>query len=419
MALRSTLLGPRTVTLADQILSGISNVLAVVLVARALDKDDFGRFALGYAILSLTLSTSRTYFGTRVSLAPDRETARHNTAALTGALLLLAPFIALLVMGLAVVTAGTASLGLLAIVALATPVVLVQDMVRVGSASSGQPWAALLSDAIWVLLMAVPFVFQISLGSNEAMGLWAASALVALIVAFAAYGLRPHLSDGVVALRTRDAMGESLTLGGIVVNICTLILLAVVARVLGPAAAGALRGAASTMGPVNVLIGFAGLGLTPALVRRPRSQDLRFCVSTGVVMATLTALWCAVLLLMPHSVGVSLFKDSWDGIRHVLPFTTGEYLLNCTYTAALLGLKVRNEPRALRRLRLASATVSLVGGTIAAFAFDDVRGVAVAIILGALTAVVIGWTALLRSRAVPVGAPRPGSHDPAVNVLPV
>lgn len=417
MALRRRLLGPRTVTLVDQVLSSVSNVLAVLLVARAVDKADFGRFALGYAILTLVLTLSRSYFGTRVSLARDKETARRLTAAIAGSLVMLSPIIIAVVFAVSVVTAGTSSLALLAIVALATPVVLVQDIIRAGSAASNEPWAALLSDAVWVAVMAVPFVLQLKLSSSEAMGLWGVAALAALLVAMATYRVRPQLRAGSTELRTRHAMGESVTLGAIFVNVSVLTLLAVVARAMGPAAAGSLRGAATTMGPVNVLINFAGLGLTPALVRRSRSQDKRFCSTTAVVTMALTAAWSTVLLVMPHSVGVKLFHDSWDGIRHVLPITAVEYVLTCVTTAAILGLKVRGETRAFRRLRLVSASVTLVGGTTCALTFSDVRAVSVALALSAGSAGAVGWWGLLASRPEVLAMPLP--TPPAVNVLPV
>jgi O-antigen/teichoic acid export membrane protein len=164
------------------------------------------------------------------------------------------------------------------------------------------------------------------------------------------------------------------------------------------------------MGPVNVLISFAGLGLTPALVRRARRDDRRFCLVTATVMVALTAVWGTLLLLLPSSAGRSAFGESWDGIRSVLPLTVCEYLLSCITTAAILGLKVRHEPRPLRRLRVASATMTFIAGTTAALATGDVRHVAAALVLSAATAASLGWWSLLRSGS--------GSQSrPAIDVL--
>jgi hypothetical protein len=188
----SSRLAARTVTLLDQVLSSVSNVLAVLLVARALHPADFGRFALGYAVLTLALTLSRAYFGTRVSLAPDRATARRLTAAIAAGLLMLSPVLVLVVLGLSVLTAGNQSMGLFLIIAFASPVVLVQDIVRAGSAASGEPGAALLSDGVWVAVMAAPFALRLHLGPTAALALWGLAALAALVVALGTYRLRPR-----------------------------------------------------------------------------------------------------------------------------------------------------------------------------------------------------------------------------------
>lgn len=385
----------RAVTLGDQVLSSVSNVLAVVLVARALGADDFGRFALGYAVLTVVLSLSRAYLGTQVSLAPTVADARSGTAALLGALTLLSPAIAGLVLAVSVLAAGSSDLATLVIVSLAAPVVCLQDIVRSGVAASAQPWAAFVSDAVWVGVMAAPFLVGADPGATAALLLWLGGAGLALVVILVLARQRPDLRGGLRAVRTRHTMGASVALGTAVNTLGSFWLLLVVSRSIGPEATGALRGAATTMGPVNVLINFAGLGLTPALVRRPRSQDLRFCLRTGAAMLTLTAGWVALLLLLPRSAGEALLGDSWSGVRHVLGLTGAEYLVTCVTTAALLGLKVRDAAAGVRRLRLTSAALAVAVGTPVALLADDVRAVAAVLVLAAAGAATVGWVQLV------------------------
>ena len=217
----------------------------------------------------MALQFSRSFFGTRVSLA--RERAAAMTGDVLAGLVLLAPLVVLLVLGLSVLSAGTHDLDILLLVAVATPVVLLQDIVRFGAAAAGQPLTALVSDAVWVAVMAVPLLLGWRLSEGLALGLWLGGAVAALVTAVVMFGQRPRWRAGLAELRRRDRVGESVTLGSVIMLVSSLLVLLLVSRVLGPAAAGALRAAATTMGPVNVLLAFTGLGLVPVLVKRRRA----------------------------------------------------------------------------------------------------------------------------------------------------
>lgn len=385
----------RAAVLVDQGLSSVSNLLAVVLVARVLTPSDFGRFALGYAVLTLTLGLSRTYFGSRISLAPTQQAARRLTRALVAAMLALSPFVALLVFGVTTVaTEGRAPM-IAAICALATPVVCVQDAIRFGASAGGRPWAALSSDAVWILAMVLPFLLGIEMSAVTALTLWALAAVAALAVALVAFRERPRLRDGLQELRRRENVGASLTLGAVVSSISGFLVLLVVARTLGPAATGALRGASTAMGPVNVMLAFCGLGLTPLLVRRARSEDRRFCLVLAAVMAGLVLSWGVVLHLLPDGVGAALLGDSWAGVRSILGWTVVEYVFIVASAAATLGLKVRLRAGRLFRLRVVAALATGLLGTLAV-TLDDVSDVAAALALSAAVAATASWWSLVR-----------------------
>lgn len=383
--------------LADQILSGLSNVLAVVLVARALSAADFGRFALAYATLTVTLTLSRSFLATRISLAPTSELARTRTEQLMTAVLVLAPLITLVVFGLAAAVTGGRSLGILLLVAIATPIVCAQDLIRFGVVASGRPAHAVVSDGCWLLVVAVPIALPVQLSPGAALGLWLAGAVAALLVAMAVSGLRPRRTGGLAQLRTRDRVGESVTLGTILTAVASLTVLFVVARVIGSAPAGALRGAATAMAPINVLLAFVSLGLAPALVRRSRRSDLRFCLAVGGTLGVLTVLWAGALLMIPAEWGAAAFGRSWPGIRHVLSWTLVEYVGLSVAAAAALGLKVRGRAREMVVQRVLASVVALVGGTAWAVTVEEVRGVAAMLALSAFVLAVCAWLQLVRA----------------------
>lgn len=397
--------GPRALTLGDQVLSSVSNMLAVVLVARAVSAEEFGTFALGYSVLTLVLGLTRGYFGTRVSLEHDDTRARVLTRQLIGSVLIISPVVVAVVFVLSHVMSGGDPGGILVIVALATPVVCMQDVGRFGAVAAGKPGAAFLSDGLWVALMLIPFALGTRVPAKVVLWLWFAAALAALITIMASLRVGPDLRGGMQQLRTRHAVGEATTWGTVISTSATLWILFVASAAISPVASGSLRGASTAMGPVNVLIAFIGLGLTPMLVRRPRSQDVSFCLRAGIGLAVIAALWGGVLLVLPTWLGQAFFGDSWTGIRSVLPVTTVEYVLLCLSAVTTLGLRVNHLSRDLLTQRIITGTVTVVLGGVVAFATRSTIGIAMATATAAGVAAVVGWTLFTRHRSEAAGYP--------------
>lgn len=402
----------RGAVLVDQALSSVSNLLAVVLVARVLSPAEFGYFALGYAILTLTLGLSRAYFGSRISLAPDPAEARRVTSALVAGMLALSPLVVLVVLGVASAATGGQAPLIALVVALATPVVCIQDALRFGAIAGGRPWVALASDALWIVVMAVPFALPSELSAPAVLTVWGSAAGAALLVALVGFRERPVLRAGIAELRRREAVGSALTLGTVATTAATLLVLLVVTRTLGPAAAGSLRGASTVMGPVNVLFAFTAVGLTPVLVQRGRSGDRRFCAMVGAVTVGLVLLWGLVVLLLPDGFGAAAFGESWVGIRSVLAWTVGEYVWIAVAAAAVLGLKVQQRASGLIATRIGTASLTVLAGTLAALVVGHVQAVAAGFALSAAVGAATAWWLLLRPAAepVPVLAGRPAGR---------
>ncbi len=371
-------------------LSGASNFLAVALVARVLSPESFGEFALAYSALTFVLGATRTYFGNRLVLGGDRDEVRARTGPLLGALVLLAPLLVGGVLGVSVLAVGTDSLGLLLVVAIATPVVCLQDVVRVACASTGRPGVALVSDGAWVAVMVGVLLWPRPLGAPATLVAWAAAALLAAVLALGLARQRPRLAAGWSELRLVDRQGTSLALSGMVSTLGALTLLWLVARVVDDGAAGSLRGAATAMGPVNVLLSFSAVGVTAQLARRARARDLAFCAGVAAVLCLCSLSWGALLLVVPPGVGAAAFGASWPGIRSVLPWTVGEYAFLCVLAAATAGLKVRRRGAEVLRARaLMALAVVVVGGLVVTATRDVGRAAAV---LAAAAALGSAWS---------------------------
>jgi hypothetical protein len=233
------------------------------------------------------------------------------------------------------------------------------------------------------------------------MAVWLGAAALALAVAAVPLRIKPSFIKGWRLLqRERHAMGSSVTIGAVAVAGASLVIAAATAHFLSTASAGSLRGASTAMGPLNVLVAFITLNLTPALLRRERSQDLGFCVRVALLAAAAAVVWSTALLLLPDVLGRALLGESWAGARSVLPWTCAEYLFLCISTPTVLWLKVRYAARQMLQRRLFYASLLVSFGVVAAILGSSAQYVAAAIAGAALLNALRGWIVVLRNRSL-------------------
>lgn len=386
----------RGVSLADQAASSVSNVLAVVMVARVLDVPDFGRFSLAYSVLTFTLGVVRSGYGNRLSLQPDARSAHDLTRALLGGALLVAVPTAAVVAGVAWLVSGAASPLLPAAVGLATVVACTQDLVRFGAVASGRPVAALVSDVTWLLVVVVGLLLPRTAPLEAVLGVWLAAACAALVVGVVALRAWPAVRGGWRALTERDALAASLAWGSATSLGAGLAVVTVAGHVLGPVAAAALRGASTLMGPLNTLTAFVNLAVTPEVARADRRRDVRVAARVAGAFALVTVAWGGVLLVLPDGAGRALLGATWESAREVLPLTTVQYLFLGASTAAVLVLRVRRATRQLAVQKTWVALASVLCGTAGALVGQDVRWVAAGLAAGAVFAAALGWLQVRR-----------------------
>src|SRR3954451_16213609 len=383
------------VTGLDQALSSVSNLLAVVLVGKVSTADEFGRFSLAYAVLTVVVTLNRAYLANRVSLSPSNAAAERATATSVGAVLCLAPAVVTVVWVVARLSGGGGPLVLL--VALATPVVCIQDLLRFGAVATHRPGVALVSDGLWTAIMAIVLVVGLHPAPAQAVAIWAAGALVAGLVALGSLGVRPRLVEGWAALWQHDPVGRSLLFGKVLTTSASLIALSSCAAIIGAAAAGSLRGASTLLGPLNAMFSLVGLTLTPVLVRRSRTGDLRACGAVAVFLLTVVLCWGGTLLLLvPQHLGVQLLGASWAGARHVLPITVVEYCSISMTSSLLLAARLRGNARGIALQQTVLAVVTVLLGVTTAWVTHDVRFVAGSLAVASIASATTGAVSLLR-----------------------
>jgi O-antigen/teichoic acid export membrane protein len=401
----TSILKKGAIGLFDQGMSSLSNVLAVVMVAQGLSASAFGSFSVAYAILIFLLTLTRSYFGTQLTLTDARSAAIDRAGLTLGALLLLAPLLTVGVGVVGMLLAGESSFFIVLMVAVAAPVVCLQDLLRYAAVAVERPIVALASDTVWALLMALPAIGLIPITGAPILVVWLVAAALALAIAVALLRIRPNFAKGRRLLRERHAVGNSITIGSIAVSGASLVIAAATAHFLSPASAGSLRGASTAMGPLNALQAFVTLNLTPTLLRRTRSRDLAFCVRVALLVAVVVAVWSAVILLLPDAVGRFLLGESWRGARSVLPWTCVEYLFLSIATPTMLWLRVRYVARQLLQKRLTYAALLVTFGTGAAILGSSALYVAAAVAGAAVVNAAMGWLLVLRNQTLDLTPP--------------
>jgi O-antigen/teichoic acid export membrane protein len=392
------------VGLIDQGMSSLSNVLAIVMVAQSLSASAFGSFTVSYAILLFVVTLARSYFGTQLGLTETGLAAREQARATLGALLLLTPLVAIAVGVLGVLLADSAP-SIVLIVALAAPLVCLQDMLRYVAVAVERAWVALASDTVWVAIVAVPALGLAQVDGPRVLGIWLGAAAVAFAVAIILLRIKPSFAQGRRLLRERHAVGNSTTIGAVAVSGASVVVTVVTAHALGPASAGSLRGAGTVMGPLNVVQAFVTLNMTPILRRRKRAGDIRFCVRIALLISATVAIWSTIVLLLPDAAGRFVLGESWEGARSVLPWMCFEYLFLGLATPTTLWLRVRFAARKLLQNRLAYAALLGVCGSAAAILGSSAGYVAAGLAAAAAFGAGSGWLVVLRNRSLNLTPP--------------
>jgi O-antigen/teichoic acid export membrane protein len=386
--------------LLDQGMSSLSNVLAVVMVAQGLSASAFGSFSVAYAVLIFLLTLTRSYFGTQLTLTETQSAAIDRARSTLGALLMLAPVPAVVVGMVGMLLANENDLSITFVVAVAAPIVCLQDLLRYAAIAVERPLVALASDTVWTIIVALPALGLVGLTGTAILAVWLGAAVLALAIAFVLLRIRPNFVQGRQLLRQRHAVGNSMTIGAVAVSAASLVIAVTTAHFLSPSSAGSLRGASTAMGPLNVLFAFVTLNLTPTLLRRSRSRDLTFCVRVSVLVAAAVVVWAAIILLLPDAVGRSLLGASWPGARSVLPWTCVEYLFLGISMSTMLWLRVRYASRQLLQKRLTYAAILVILGAGAAILGPSVIHVAAAVACAAFINAAMGWLLILRNRSL-------------------
>ncbi|MCB5177904.1 hypothetical protein [Streptomyces antimicrobicus] len=383
----------RTAALAsvlDQAASSATNILVLVLAARLSTAAGFGAFSMIYVTFSVLLGLNMAYVGQSLVLERGERlgTECRSAVAFTGA--------AAAAVGLVLAAAGSWWAGpagwAFAALGLVLPLALVQDGLRYCFSALRTPHRALAADALRLVCVVAALAVQPTGASPARLVLvWGLSALPAL--ALGLWLLRPYVRGARASLRPyvrRGHLGRRFAVEFAVGNGSSQLAVLGLGLFATPLAVGALRGASTLFGPLNVLFNSANSFGPPFLGRLGgKRATVRATAGLGAALAGVAVVWAGVLYALPARYGRLLLGDTWQVAAALLPATGAQYAVMALGTCALLTLRVL-APKATLSLQVVFSGVS-VALLLAGYAAFGAAGAAWGLAAGSALKATAAW----------------------------
>lgn len=385
----------RYVTIADQIVSSLSNFMLVVFVARNSTPMDFGQFSLGYIVLVFFLGFQR-------SLVGEVLLVRFSNGKLTQVIQSQALGLTLLVglLGGAILAVGTiAAPGTSAVIWIALAfsciIVLLQDSARYVFISRNESGSALLLDAIWAGLSIGVMAWMLTWQAAPylVVAAWTGGAAVSLVVGLILIRSWPRPVGGVRLFVSNKDISVRFAAEYSSLNLSTTVVWFALAGLVGSSGIAALRGASLLFSPLNTGFNAVRIAMIPELIRA-RSTHLfrRRMLETGAVLLAACLGWGLLVLAAPKSVGHALLGSIWDDAASLRwpNFVQAIAMVGYTVILAYFRASAMHKQSTWMRGVLAGATlaVPLAGAMLfdekAAAAWGFAIAVAIAALLGAI-----------------------------------
>jgi O-antigen/teichoic acid export membrane protein len=383
-------------TLADQLISSLSNFALGVLIARVGGASGLGAFGVAFLVWLAVLGINRAMVAEPMTVRGPVDAksdlsrgcaastvlggvAAAGIAAVSGILLL---------SGLGTTTA-------VALIALAPwlPGLLAQDYCRSMAFRLKRPGLALLSDSVFACVQAALTVVFLLLGLEGTAPLiaaWGLGAIVGAAACVTIMKLQRPLQGGLRHLRelwsdSRWFLGEFATAFTSVQGYMFLLPL-----ILTTALFGQYRAGAALIGPVIVVfLAGANVGL-PGCVQHfreggiPRLDGYVGRLTAGVFALTLP--YCAVVALLAEPLLKLVYGPSFTDAAVVARLIAIDYALTAVGFGCQAALKATNQIRRLWGTRILSGSVSILATVVLAYTYG-LAGAAWASVIAAATQV--------------------------------
>ncbi|MGY4907343.1 hypothetical protein [Streptomyces sp. 900116325] len=387
----------------DQAASSLTNIAVLVIAARVSTVHGFATFSMVYLTFTVLLGLNMAYVGQAVVLTRGGAGAACRSAITFTSLASGAVGVLLATVGAVTgaVTGGWAGPGgaFLAL-GLVLPLVLVQDGLRYAFSTLRRPGLALAADTLRLVCVVPALLLQ---PRHAAPGLlvavWGVSAVPALLL-----GLRllwPHVRGSRADLRPyvrRGHLGQRFVVEFAVGNASSQLAVLGLGLFAAPLAVGALRGATTLFGPLNVLFNSVNAFGPPLLNRLGgRRATTRATALLGLVLSAVGLAWGLVLYALPDHVGRQLLGDTWQLAATLLPASGAQYAVMGLGTCALVTLRVLR-PRATLSVQVVFSLLAVVLMLAGYLLTGSALGAAWGLAAGSALKAVAAWTRVARLR---------------------
>ena len=382
----------------DQVFSSLSNGLILFAIAVISTPEDFGVLSLLLMLLTAAVGCMRGALGTPLLLNAARGTEqirREGSFAVTAALAVSPILVGAMWLLLKGRELGTPTI----IVAIATPLVMVQDVLRYVAISEGRPHVAAIWDGFWffgsVGLLVSTWGGVRFVDINVLIAGWSALAAIALLGLAVDLRLLPRFRGFFRWLATgwqhrlRYAVDAGLEQGGL------FLALALVTGLVGAVATAALRGAMALLAPVGILTSALPLVVIPESARRSatRKQVWRGLTKITTIASVVTLIAGLVFFLLPDSVGKLLLGDTFGLTQQIILIITLQYVIGLWGASQRVQLATFNRSAAMLTLKVTYVILGVgffVGGAVL---FNSATGAAVGIAIASTltTTVSLAW----------------------------
>ncbi|MEU8831910.1 hypothetical protein [Streptomyces sp900116325] len=387
----------------DQAASSLTNIAVLVIAARVSTVHGFATFSMVYLTFTVLLGLNMAYVGQAVVLTRGDTGAACRSAITFTSLASCIVGVLLATVGAVTgtVTGGWAGPGgaFLAL-GLVLPLVLVQDGLRYAFSTLRRPGLALAADTLRLVCVVPALLLQ---PRHAAPGLlvavWGVSAAPALLL-----GLRllwPHVRGSRADLRPyvrRGHLGQRFVVEFAVGNASSQLAVLGLGLFAAPLAVGALRGATTLFGPLNVLFNSVNAFGPPLLNRLGgRRATTRATALLGLVLSAVGLAWGLVLYALPDHVGPQLLGETWQLTATLLPASGAQYAVMGLGTCALVTLRVLR-PRATLSVQVVFSLLAVVLMLAGYLLTGSALGAAWGLAAGSALKAVAAWTRVARLR---------------------
>lgn len=335
-------------------------MLLVVLVARRTGQDGFAAFSFAYVLHTVVVGLTSAFIGQPLVLVRDPDALRPAAARALAftAVASLAVAAPIGVAGLALRSEVGRTLAALAAV---LTVMLLQEVSRLVFAAFRLPHLAFATDTIKVAALAATLLLLADADPARTVLLWGLSTVPALLLSLA-LALPRTARPGAVVRPMLDAgnVGRRFAVEFAVGNGASQLTILGLGVFANPLTVGALRGASTLFGPLNVLHTATTSFGPPYLGRLTAPRDrVRAAARIATVLAAVAATWGGFVGSLPDRVGRQVLGDTWEAAHALVPATGAQYVAMATGAAAILALRV-TEPRATLGVQVVFSAVNVV-----------------------------------------------------------